>query len=95
MAGLELPRGYSWNKGERFKQLEEDAASERLGIVMAVTCVFLLMGVLFESFILPFSVLFSIPFSFMGVYWTLYLTDTPMDGMASVGGDCVDWGGGE
>ncbi len=85
MAGLELPRGYSWDKGESFKQLREDEASEQLGIVMAVTCVFLLMGILFESFILPFSVLFSIPFSFLGVYWTLYLTDTPMDRMASVG----------
>ncbi len=85
MAGLELPRGYSWDKGESFKRLREDEASERLGIVMAVTCVFLLMGVLFESFILPFSVLFSIPFSFFGVYWTLYLTDTAMGGMASVG----------
>ena len=85
MSGLELPRGYAWNKGERFKQLRESDNSRQIGIIMGITCVFLLMGVLFESFILPFSVLFSIPFAFMGVYWTLYLTDTPMDIMASIG----------
>ena len=52
---------------------------------LAVTFVFLLMGVLFESFILPFSVLLSIPFAFLGVYWTLFLTGTAMGGMAMVG----------
>ena len=85
MDGIELPRGYSWHKGERFKQLQETETSGQIGMVMAVTSVFLLMGVLFESFVLPFSVLFSIPFSFLGVYWTLYLTDTPMDTMAFIG----------
>ena len=40
---------------------------------------------MFESVVLPFSVLFSIPFSFLGVYWTLYLTGTPMDMMANIG----------
>ena len=48
-------------------------------------CVLLLMGGLFESFVLPFSVLLSIPFSFLGVYWTLYLTDTPFDQTAAIG----------
>ncbi len=85
MEGLDLPRGYAWHKGEQFKRIAETTASGQIGIVMAVTSVFLLMGILFESFILPFSVLFSIPFSFFGVYWTLYLTDTPMDTMAFIG----------
>jgi len=85
MTGLELPRGYAWNKGERFKRLSESDESRQMGVILGIICVFLLMGVLFESFILPFSVLFSIPFSFLGVYWTLYLTDTPMDIMASIG----------
>jgi len=43
------------------------------------------MGVLFESFILPFSVLLSIPFALWGVYWTQYITDTPMNIMAMIG----------
>ena len=85
MDGFEMPRGYSWNKGERFAKFRESDNDTIFAVVMAVTCVFLLMGVLFESVVLPFSVLFSIPFSFLGVYWALYLTGTPMDMMASIG----------
>ena len=54
-------------------------------ITMAITCVFLLMGVLFESFVLPFAVLLSIPFAFLGVYWSLFLTDTVMGKMSQMG----------
>ena len=54
-------------------------------ILMATTFVFLLMGVLFESIILPFSVILSIPLAFFGVYWTLFLTETPMGDMANMG----------
>ena len=85
MAGFGMPRGYSWNKGERFRTITEDDQTLSFATTMAITFVFLLMGVLFESFILPFSVLFSIPFSFLGVYWFLYLTGTPMNMMAMVG----------
>jgi len=85
MQGLGLPRGYSWDKGERYTKYKDTDDTMNFALLMAVTCVFLLMGVLFESFVLPFSVLFSVPFSFLGVYWTLYLTGTPLDGMAWVG----------
>ncbi|MDA0749006.1 MAG: efflux RND transporter permease subunit, partial [bacterium] len=85
MTGFDMPRGYSWNKGERFDKFQESNDETMFAVVMAITCVFLLMGVLFESVILPFSVLLSIPFAFLGVYWTLYLTGTPMDMMANIG----------
>ena len=52
---------------------------------MSVLFVFLLMGELFESFVLPLSVIVSIPFSFLGVYWFLYLTDTPFEMMSMIG----------
>lgn len=85
MDGLELPRGYFWDKGESYSDLQEEDNTMFFAGIMAITCVFLLMGVLFESFILPFSVLLSIPFALWGVYWTLYLTDTPMNIMAMIG----------
>ena len=85
MAGFVLPRGYSWNKGERFRTMGEEDQTLKFATTMAITFVFLLMGVLFESFILPFSVLFSIPFAFLGVYWFLFVTGTPMNMMAMTG----------
>lgn len=83
--GFVLPRGYSWDKGERYSKLREEDDTMSFAVIMAITCVFLLMGVLFESFILPFSVLLSIPFAFLGVYWTLFATSTPLEGLAMVG----------
>ncbi len=85
MADFKLPPGYSWDKGERYSRFKESEQTMGFAVILAITCVYLLMGVLFESFLLPFSVLFCIPFAFLGVYWTLYLTDTVMDQMAQVG----------
>lgn len=85
MDGFTMPRGYTWDKGENYSTYREKEDSMNDAMLMAGVCVFLLMGVLFESFILPFCVILSIPFSFLGVYWTLYLTGTPYDTMAGVG----------
>jgi hydrophobic/amphiphilic exporter-1 (mainly G- bacteria), HAE1 family len=47
--------------------------------------VFLLMGVLFESFVLPLAVIVAVPFALLGVSWMLHITDTSMDMMARIG----------
>jgi HAE1 family hydrophobic/amphiphilic exporter-1 len=82
---LQLPRGYRWEMGESFKNLREAEENQMFSLVLSILFVFLLMGVLFESFTLPFSILLSIPFAFFGVYWTLYLSDTSLDIMAGIG----------
>jgi HAE1 family hydrophobic/amphiphilic exporter-1 len=43
------------------------------------------MGILFESILLPISVLCTIPFAILGSYWALYLTGTPMDSIGWIG----------
>jgi HAE1 family hydrophobic/amphiphilic exporter-1 len=85
MEGFSMPRGYSWDKGERFIDIQESNEAQNFAMILAITFVFLLMGVLFESFILPLSIIVSIPFSFIGVYWLLYLTNTTFEIMAGIG----------
>ncbi len=85
LTGFNMPHGYSWSMGDRFTRMQESNSSQMFAIILAVTFVFLLMGVLFESFILPLSVLISIPLSFFGAYWLLYITGTPFDIMAGIG----------
>ena len=85
MQGFEMPRGYSWDKGDRYVRLDEADQSQQFALLLAIIFVFLLMGVLFESFVLPLSVIVSIPFAFLGVFWLLYLTDTPFDIMSMIG----------
>ncbi|TFB12556.1 efflux RND transporter permease subunit [Candidatus Marinimicrobia bacterium MT.SAG.3] len=85
LASFEMPRGYTWSLGNRFMRMQETNSSQKFAVILAITFVFLLMGVLFESFILPLSVLISIPLSFFGAYWLLYITGTPFDLMAGIG----------
>jgi hydrophobic/amphiphilic exporter-1 (mainly G- bacteria), HAE1 family len=85
MEGLDLPRGYRWDKGGRFGQMEESNRAMKFALILAITFVFLLMGLLFESFVLPLAVIIAVPFSFLGVYWMLYLTDTEFNVMAMIG----------
>jgi HAE1 family hydrophobic/amphiphilic exporter-1 len=53
---------------------------------LSVVLVFLLMGVLFESFILPVAVLFSIPSAVLGSLVLLLILNQPLDMMGCVGG---------
>ena len=85
MDGFEMPYGYSWTKGRRFRDMQESSNSQIFAVILAVTFVFLLMGFLFESFVLPLSVIIAIPFSFFGAFWLLYLTNTTIDMMSRIG----------
>ncbi|NIW78377.1 MAG: MMPL family transporter, partial [Calditrichae bacterium] len=85
MEGFVMPYGYSWSKGRRFERMQQSNESQKFALILAGTFVFLLMGVLFESFVLPLSVIVSIPFSFVGAFWILFLTGTPMDLMSQIG----------
>jgi HAE1 family hydrophobic/amphiphilic exporter-1 len=85
MEGFQMPYGYSWSKGNRFQDIQDRNSNQVFGVILSITFVFLLMGVLFESFVLPLSVIIAIPFSFVGAYWMLYITGTPFDTMSAIG----------
>jgi len=83
---LELPRGFTLGRDQSviIKQREQ-LVQIWSALALSVVLVFLLMGILFESLLLPFSVLTTIPFAAMGAMWTLYLTGTVMDAIGWVG----------
>lgn len=85
LADFEMPRGYRWDKGREFRAASEQEKAMMFAGALAVTFVFLLMGLLFESFVLPLAVIIAVPFAYLGVVWTLYLTETPLDMMARIG----------
>ena len=85
MAGFEMPYGYSWNKGQRFSRMEESDNTQMFGVILSIVFVLILMGILFESFVMPLSVIIAVPFSFVGANWLLYLTNTPKDIMSMIG----------
>ncbi len=50
-----------------------------LGLILAIALVYLLMVVLFQSWMDPFIIMLSIPGAFMGILWMLALTGTTIN----------------
>lgn len=82
---MEFPRGYGWTQGARFDDQVANDQARNMAMLLSVCFVFLLMGTLFESLLLPLAIITTIPMALVGVYWTLWLTDTPLDVMGGVG----------
>jgi HAE1 family hydrophobic/amphiphilic exporter-1 len=86
IAGIDMPRGYGLAEDDLVATRQEEEMKEIYGALgLSVVLVFLLMGVLFESFLLPLSVLFTIPFAIAGALWTLYVTGTVIDSVGWIG----------
>ena len=85
LADMAFPRGYDWEKGESFTRRSEENQAFVLAMMLSVAFVFLLIGFLFESWILPLSIVTTIPMAVMGALWGLYLTGTKLDTLALVG----------
>ena len=54
-------------------------------ILLAIALIFLVMASLFESLLYPVSIITSIVFAIVGVFWGLAITATPMSFMAMLG----------
>lgn len=85
MKDFSLPYGYSWSKGKRFSRWMQQNQDFGTALIISVIFVTILMGILFESFLLPFSVLISVPLSFFGAFLALYLTGKSLDVISYIG----------
>ena len=86
LEALDLPRGFSLGRESSVLARQEQEMAEMFSALgLSVVLVFLLMGILFESVLLPFSVLSTVPFAVLGALWTLYLTGTSMDSVGWIG----------
>ncbi|MCB9663811.1 MAG: efflux RND transporter permease subunit [Alphaproteobacteria bacterium] len=85
LADMAVPRGYAFEADAWQADRSEELTALVFALGMSVVFVFLLMGVLFESWILPLAVITTIPMALVGAWWGLYLTGTNMDTMAGVG----------
>ncbi len=85
LARISVPEGFEVTTDPRRGGFAEDLESTIFAMVLAMCLVFFVMGFLFESVLLPFSVVLSIPHAFFGSMWALYLTGVPVDAGAMVG----------
>jgi len=67
MEQIDLPPGYNWKFGRGFEEEDETQAMMATNILLGIACIFLVMAALFESLLLPFSIILgSIVFSIFG-----------------------------
>jgi HAE1 family hydrophobic/amphiphilic exporter-1 len=86
MDQIELPPGYSWKEGRGFERTDETQAMMMTNLILGIACIFLVMAALFESLLLPFSIILgSIVFSIFGVFLFFAATGTTFSFMAMIG----------
>ena len=85
MNDMDMPRGYSWDYGSARRWEQQDNSNMMFGLLLAMVFIYLIMGFLFESTLLPFAVMPSILLSWVGVFWLLWATGSKLDMMAAIG----------
>jgi len=84
MAGLDLPEGVAVYRPIR-TNTDEDQEALMFGVLLSILFIYLLMGLLFESFILPLSIILTIPLAILGVYWAHIVAGINIDFLGGVG----------
>jgi len=85
MDQLALPPGYAWAFGGGFDSDEEAMQKMVFNILLAVAIIYIILAAQFESLIYPASMVCTIIFSVIGVYWFFLITDTTFSIMALIG----------
>ena len=85
MASIKLPPGYTWGLGRNWMLMREMESESNFAIILALILVYIVMASLFESFIHPFTILFTVPFALIGVLFMFWATNTNLTNMAYLG----------
>jgi HAE1 family hydrophobic/amphiphilic exporter-1 len=82
---MTFPAGFDWRLGGQRKEMETSFQSMQFAIFLAVFMVYLVMASQFESLLHPFVILFSVPFSLVGVMVTLWLLQVTVSVVVLIG----------
>ena len=85
LADIALPPGYEWSFDRWSRMGQADFSAAGFAFAFALLLIYLIMVALFESFLHPAVIMFSIPFSFIGVAVTLKLTGQSLGNTAMLG----------
>lgn len=74
IAKMDIVPGYSIHQAGRVEHMKDAFADIMMAFGLAIILTYLVLAALLESYIQPFSIMFSIPLSLIGVWISLYLT---------------------
>lgn len=82
---MTFPVGFDSHLGGQRQEMDTSFESMRFAILLAVFMVYLVMASQFESLLHPFVILFSVPFSLIGVVATLFLLQVSLSVVVLIG----------
>jgi HAE1 family hydrophobic/amphiphilic exporter-1 len=85
MEQFAMPPGFTWKFGRGFETDDKTQQIMLQAILLGVAVIFLVMAALFESALHPLSILTSIIFAVVGMYWFFLVTGTTITFMSMVG----------
>jgi len=85
LGAMSLPPGYEWRLGRGFSREDETGIRMVVNILLALVLIYIVLAALFESLLYPVTMIVSILFSVVGVYWFFLVTGTTFSLMAMIG----------
>lgn len=82
---ISLPPGYTAEKTERLYMTEEEKEELTSVMLASLVIIFMILASLYESFLQPFIIFFSIPFALIGVFFIFSWMDAVFDSSAYIG----------
>lgn len=80
-----LPENVYIQIGGTYEDQQESFGDMMTLLALIIILVYIVMATQFESFKMPFIILFSLPFAFTGVFLALYITGTTLSIIALIG----------
>jgi len=84
LAEVDLTEGVKIGEGEA-QGMPDDAKGLLFAVGLSIVFIYLLMAFLFESFVLPLSIVLTIPLAFLGVAWGHMISGLDIDFLGMVG----------
>lgn len=82
---IDLPPGFTLTLGGDFLEQQEAFQELRWGLLLALALVYMVMAALFEKFLDPLVIMFSVPFAVIGIILILLLTGTTLNVNSFIG----------
>ncbi len=85
LAGMEFPDGYFWEFAGEISDMDEAFQGLTKAFAIAIVLVYIILAAEFESFIHPFTIILTVPFSIVGVFLALLITGNSLNVPAYIG----------
>lgn len=85
LASINLPEGYSFQFYGEQKQMEDSFSDLIQALILALLLVYMILVILYESFLTPLVRMLSLPCGAIGALWALYLTGSSFNIMSMIG----------